>query len=330
MLIGVGAGYLLAQPMKIAGAITVSTLFMIKLAPTGEMWANAFWVTTVIVLVRNETAASSFFQAFQRVEGTVIGAIYAFSMYHFLSCSQATELNDTGTCSWRNISLSIILWIGFCASFRDSTSHFYAAQVAGITPIMLFMGPTKANVIGAWNRVMMTLTGVTLYLIIENLIFPVRISDTVRAGILGCLNKTAVVCEQLATGVGVVIETVSSTTETESVERYDDNLDVDSEINDSSSTGEMEGVLDTINDGINKKELADGSNAEQAASFSVAQSGKHGYTVVDTMDSRVEGISKYVASTEETLKTATEVSATIRRLMETMKLAPFEPELWYR
>jgi hypothetical protein len=153
LLRSTGFGYL--QPIKLAAAMTVSVILMIKLLPTSEIWHNAFWITTVIVIIRNETSASHFFQACQRLEGTVLGAVYSFTMYHILGCG-ATE---TGQCSFGTTTMTLLFWIGFCSTFRDSKTHFYAAQVAGMTPIMLFLGPAGADISGAWSRVMMNCLG---------------------------------------------------------------------------------------------------------------------------------------------------------------------------
>jgi hypothetical protein len=300
----VGLCFPYMQPMKIAGAITLSTLFMTDLSSKGEMWANAFWVTTVIVLVRNDTTASSFFQGFQRVEGTVIGAIYAFSMYHFLGCSEHAQ-----ACSWRNTTFALVIWVAFCSTFRDSKAHFYAAQVAGITPIMLFLGPTPATIVGAWNRVMMTLLGVTLYLCIDNLLFPIRIGDTVRTGIVGCLHKTAALVDRLAGGVGVVVETVSNTEE-ESLAAGDVEFikGLKSVAEPSSDTG----IPDV---GMTDKRHLDLAPSDQ---------------LKDTQENRSTEMRSYVAGTEESLSVAAGVVVTVQKLQEAMKLAPFEPELWYR
>ena len=77
----------------------------------------------------------------------------------------------------------IVIWLAFCAFFRDGPRHGYSALVAGFTPIVLFLDGTSSTSNGAWQRVEETWIGVGVYLLIDNLIVPNRTDVALRAGV---------------------------------------------------------------------------------------------------------------------------------------------------
>jgi Fusaric acid resistance protein-like len=171
-----------AQPAKIALAVTITSFFVL-LEQLQSRAKNSLWAVLVVVLVRQESTSSSFLTGYQRLEGTVVGAVYAFTMYQIFGC-------DTNQCG-SNVSTPVLLfWLALCSFFRDGPRHGYAAIVAGFTPIVLFLGNTPSTAAGAWERVELTFTGIGIYLLIDNLIFPNRTDVALRAGVLKSIEVT--------------------------------------------------------------------------------------------------------------------------------------------
>ncbi|KAJ1413930.1 hypothetical protein B484DRAFT_401922 [Ochromonadaceae sp. CCMP2298] len=95
---------------KIALAVTIAaSLLVFDLAP--GLYNGGLWTTIVIVLVRQDKTASSFLTGFQRLEGTVIGAIFSFVLYNFLKC-------DTTHCGPDRVITPIVAWVALCSLFR--------------------------------------------------------------------------------------------------------------------------------------------------------------------------------------------------------------------
>ena len=171
-----------AQPAKIALAVTVTSFFVL-LEQLQSRAKNSLWAVLVVVLVRQESTSSSFLTGYQRLEGTVVGAVYAFTVYQIFGCG-------TNKCE-SNISTPVLVfWLALCSFFRDGPRHGYAAIVAGFTPIVLFLGNTPSTAAGAWERVELTFTGIGIYLVIDNFIFPNRTDVALRAGVLKSIAVT--------------------------------------------------------------------------------------------------------------------------------------------
>ena len=171
-----------AQPAKISLACTL-TSFFIFLNQLGNPLPNSLWAVLVVILVRQENTSSSFLTGYQRLEGTVVGAVYAYSMFQIFNCAK----EECGM----NISTPVlVIWLAFCAFFRDGPRHGYAALVAGFTPIVLFLGNTPSTAKGAWERVALTFIGIGIYLLVDNLILPNRTDVALRAGVLQSIQET--------------------------------------------------------------------------------------------------------------------------------------------
>ena len=171
-----------AQPAKIALACTL-TSFFIFLSQLGNPLPNSLWAVLVVILVRQENTSSSFLTGYQRLEGTVVGAVYAYTMFQIFNCS-AKE------CGFKISTPVLVIWLAFCAFFRDGPRHGYAALVAGFTPIVLFLGNTPSTAKGAWERVELTFIGIGIYLLVDNLILPNRTDVALRAGVLQSIQET--------------------------------------------------------------------------------------------------------------------------------------------
>jgi Fusaric acid resistance protein-like len=171
-----------SQPAKIALAVTVTSLFAL-LQQLSDSSQNSLWAILVVILVRQENTSSSFLTGYQRLEGTVVGAVYAFTMFQIFGCANSK-------CGTEISTPVLVIWLAICSFFRDGPRHGYAAIVAGITPIVLFLGNTPSTADGAWMRVEMTFIGIGIYLLIDNLILPNRTDVALRAGVLKSIEET--------------------------------------------------------------------------------------------------------------------------------------------
>lgn len=170
-----------AQSAKIALAVTVTSLFVL-VQQTGQM-ENSLWAVLVVILIRQESTSSSFLTGYQRLEGTVIGSVYAFTMFQIFRCAE-------NACGLEVSTPVLVLWLAVCSFFRDGPRHGYAAIVAGFTPIVLFLGNTPSTADGAWMRVELTFIGIGIYLLIDNLILPNRTDVALRAGVRKSIDET--------------------------------------------------------------------------------------------------------------------------------------------
>ena len=169
-----------ANAMKIALAITIGASMLIyQLVPF--LFSDGLWSTVVIVLIRQNSTSSSFLMGYQRLEGTVVGAIYSFAVYQVLSCSSLQ-------CGPTHIFPALLLWVAICCLFRDGPQHGYAATVASFTPIVLLYGASELD--GTWGRIEETFLGIFLYLLIDNCILPVRIYPGLTTAVLDSIRET--------------------------------------------------------------------------------------------------------------------------------------------
>jgi uncharacterized membrane protein YgaE (UPF0421/DUF939 family) len=171
-----------AQAMKISLSVTITSFFLL-LPGLRTIYPNSFWAILVVILIRQDNTSSSFLTGYQRLEGTVIGAVYSFTMYQIFGC-------EKNKCGLEISTPVLVVWLAFCAFFRDGPRHGYAAIVAGFTPIVLFLGNTPSTAEGAWQRVEETWIGVGVYLLIDNLILPNRTDEALREGVLLCVAET--------------------------------------------------------------------------------------------------------------------------------------------
>ena len=171
-----------AQAMKISLSVTITSFFLL-LPGLRTVYPNSFWAILVVILIRQDNTSSSFLTGYQRLEGTVIGAVYSFTMYQIFGC-------EKNICGLEISTPVLVIWLAFCAFFRDGPRHGYAALVAGFTPIVLFLGNTPSTAEGAWQRVEETWIGVGVYLLIDNLILPNRTDEALREGVLLCIAET--------------------------------------------------------------------------------------------------------------------------------------------
>jgi hypothetical protein len=188
------------QPMKIATAIVLTSLLVV-IPYLADRQQNGLWAVVVITLIRQDNTSSSFLVGYQRLEGTVLGAVYAFTVYQALNCD-----NSPDACAQAVTIPVLLIWLALCSFFREGPRHGYASIVAGFTPIVLFLGPVAATVNGAWLRVQKTFIGVAVYLVIDNLILPNRTGTAARQGVLQILDTTIGLFNALISGVKPLVD----------------------------------------------------------------------------------------------------------------------------
>lgn len=146
-----------------------------------EQYPYGIWAMLVVMIVRQENSASSFTSGYQRIEGTVIGCVFAYVFYEAFGC--------IGDCNYGSVTAGLVIWIACCAYFREGAKHGYAALVAGITPMILLVGRNRNSALAPWARVQMTIVGVGAYLIVDNVVLPRRSDTAVRHLVIDCARN---------------------------------------------------------------------------------------------------------------------------------------------
>ena len=145
-----------------------------------------------ICFIRQEASSSSFLASYQRLEGTLIGAVFAFFIFEVLACS------NNGYACVNGVKIPILVgWIWLASCFKEGPRHGYSAVVAALTPLVILLLPTDIDSEKAWQRVLMTLCGVSVYLLIDVMIFPNRTDKVVRVNLLLATDEL-IICFQHA------------------------------------------------------------------------------------------------------------------------------------
>ena len=197
------------QPCKIALAVCLTSLLVVvpwsagtgtgtgtDQADANSSYQTGLWAVVVVALIRNDNTSSSFLIGTQRLEGTVIGALFSFFIFRVLGDSVEVTIP------------AIIIWLSICAFFRDGARHGYAAVVAGFTPMVLLLGQHAASLERAYDRIEKTFIGIFIYLIIDNLIMPVKVHDGIRANILSSIGFSREFALQAIRGINVILKDI--------------------------------------------------------------------------------------------------------------------------
>jgi hypothetical protein len=188
------------QPTKIATAIVLTSLLVVVPWTRSHSNLNDFqtglWAAVVVALVRQDNTSSSFLTGYQRLEGTVIGAIFSFFIFRLLG--NAIEVTYP----------SIVIWLSICAFFRNGARHGYAAVVAAFTPMVLLLAQQSPSLDRAYDRIEKTFIGVAIYLAIDNLVLPVALKDGIRAATLNALATARTFTDQSIQGVNALMKEI--------------------------------------------------------------------------------------------------------------------------
>ena len=185
--------------MKISSAVTIcASLKIFHLLP--NLYSGGVWTTLVIVLIREDNASSSFLRGYQRLEGTVVGAIYSFAVYEVFSCNK-------GNCQIYQIYPAIMLCVGLSCLFREGPRHGYAAVVAAFTPIVLLDQKDIATIglEGTFGRIQETFLGIAVYLFIDNMILPSRMYPILKSAILNSILETQLTFTEIVSTIDTVL-----------------------------------------------------------------------------------------------------------------------------
>lgn len=191
---------------KIALAVTLTSTLMFFNWLTISLIQNGYWATVVIALIRQDTTSSSFLFGYQRLEGTVIGAIYSYIILQSFQCginsyittsssqNDSSQVIDSPSICRSDFLLIpvIVIWVAICTLFRNGVQHGYSANVASFTPIILLLGTTKTDINNAWGRIQETFIGIFVYLIVDNLIYPNRIYPAMKDSVLKSIKETKI------------------------------------------------------------------------------------------------------------------------------------------
>lgn len=110
------------QPTKIAASMILTSTLVLVDSLRAQI-PNGFWATTVISLIRQDNTSSSYLIGFQRAEGTVVGAVVAFTLYQLLQCTPEAALDGTALCGFAYTTPILSVWIFFCSFFREDPRH---------------------------------------------------------------------------------------------------------------------------------------------------------------------------------------------------------------
>jgi len=185
--------------MKISSAVTIcASLKIFHLLP--NLYSGGVWTTLVIVLIREDNASSSFLRGYQRLEGTVVGAIYSFAVYEVFSCHK-------GNCQIYQIYPAIMLCVGLSCLFREGPRHGYAAVVAAFTPIVLLDQNDIATIglEGTFGRIQETFLGIAVYLFIDNMILPSRMYPILKSAVLNSILETQLTFTEIVSTIDTVL-----------------------------------------------------------------------------------------------------------------------------
>ena len=185
------------QPIKIASCITIASLLVV-IDSLRQSADNGLWASTVIALIRQDNSGSSALMGFQRMQGTLIGSVAAFTIFQVLSCNSGDS--DKSTCSPYYITPILTVWNFICALYKEN-EYGYAATVAGFTPNFLLLGPLLQSLSSAWERVEMTFVGILFYLTVDNLFFPARSDYSLRNSIITSIGLMQSIVEEFCSSI---------------------------------------------------------------------------------------------------------------------------------
>jgi hypothetical protein len=192
------------QSYKIALAITICAILPVyNVFPS--LIQGGFWATLVIALIRQENISSSFLMGYQRLEGTVIGAIFAFIMFQIFHCN----VHKTNLYCIERFTVQVLVlipWLFVCGLFREGEQHGYSATVAGFTPMVLLLNPKYLGLSAAWGRIEETFIGIVIYLLIDICIFPQRIYPLMKQSVLVSIEDSKEIFQDSVKAVEIIMK----------------------------------------------------------------------------------------------------------------------------
>jgi hypothetical protein len=112
------------QAYKTAFALSIATILPVyNVFPT--LIGRGFWTVLVVALIRQDNISSSFLFSYQRLEGTVIGAIFSFFIFSIFTCN-SSKSNDYCIQQWGTQVIILLVWLFICGLFREGEQHGYS------------------------------------------------------------------------------------------------------------------------------------------------------------------------------------------------------------
>lgn len=191
------------QSYKIGLAIALASILPIyRVLP--RLFQGGFWATLVVALIRQENISSSFLMSYQRLEGTVIGCIFAFIMSQIFECN-ADNSNLFCIQQFGVKVIILILWLLACGLFREGEQHGYSATVAGFTPFIFIMNPVYLDLSAAWGRIEETFIGIVIYLVVDLCVFPQRIYPMMKTSVLNSIRSSRAIFQDSVKAVEILL-----------------------------------------------------------------------------------------------------------------------------
>ncbi|KAG5191471.1 hypothetical protein JKP88DRAFT_285137 [Tribonema minus] len=189
----------IVHPLKVALILTICALFVLVGYLSDKVAAGA-WVGVTAGFIVSEDSSSAAVTSNLRLIGSVVGAMYGWFLTELVNNDAARKLAAIG----------LPPWVAFCAFFKNSKSHGYAAIVSAFTAVIIVLGTFNASAVGSvapltriQNTILglviymaNTILGLVIYMAVDNLVFPVRAKVLLRGELAEALGlmRDAVNC----------------------------------------------------------------------------------------------------------------------------------------
>lgn len=159
------------QPIKVALAVALASLFMLYNVGPGTTWG-----VIAVCQAMSSHPGSSFKSGYNRIQGTVLGGMFGIVILDWFKWESKLV-----------ILLSLTVWVFLCSFNRMSSLYGEVAVVAAITAPVIMIGPIAGQE-GAMIRIQQTILGTLIYVFIDNVFWPVRAKLDLRRELLKSLQ----------------------------------------------------------------------------------------------------------------------------------------------
>lgn len=170
--------------LRIALAITLASLTEF-IPAASDYFENGFWAPLTVAFVSEDTLGSSFQSSIQRLQGTVIGAVYG---YLALSIAKSNRIL---------LVFLLVLIVIPSAAVRAGNRSSYAGLVTAFTAaiIMLALDPNENDDIRALAlvRIEQTFIGISAYLVTMHVVAPIQASKLSRSEVIYGLKTIRII-----------------------------------------------------------------------------------------------------------------------------------------
>jgi len=174
--------------LKVAIAMVLTSLLVLVRDFRGS-FDNAFWGPLTVAFVMGRSSATSFKQSLLRMQGTVSGAIFGYTLLRLTDANRIAIL----------IALPILVF--FASLAKPSSQYGYAGVVAAFTSGIIVLGfesTTLSIEEYALARIELTAIGILVWFFVVVTIFPFRPREQLQSEVLAVLKLMADWTLQLA------------------------------------------------------------------------------------------------------------------------------------